>query len=108
MAVASKVYITQNNTQDIKLFGLMDQDSGLFWTAATATANLYDQNGNLVQEVSNVPLNYIPNSLGNYLGTVTTDDSIAVGGGYRLVIEAAQGGSLYHIEVPCEVIVRVN
>lgn len=107
MAVQSPAQITQGNTQDINLYGLQDIDTLIFWDAAVATANLYDQNGNLTM-VQNVTLTYLAGTLGNYQGTITTDFSMCVGGGYTLKIDAAQGGAILHLELPAVVIVRTS
>lgn len=107
MAVPAQVSITQGNTQDIKVYGLQDIDTLQFWNAASASANLIDQSGNPTM-VQGVILNYVADSLGNYSGEITTDYTLLVGGGYTLIIDASEGGAVFHIEIPARVIVRVN
>lgn len=107
MPARAKVQFTQDNTQDIKLFNLQDIVTGQYWDAATASATLYDENGNAT-EVSSVTLNYVTASAGNYVGTVTTTFAMPVGGGYTLKIDATQGGNKFHLELPAEVIQRTS
>lgn len=105
MTVPSLVTITQNNTQDIKIYGLQDADTLVFWNAAVASASLIDPFGNATI-ITGLPLIYTGDSLGDYVGVVTTDGSLAVGTGYRLVLDAYQGGSRFHQELPAQVVVR--
>lgn len=107
MATQSPIVFTQGNTQDIRLFNVQDVDSGQFWTAAVAAATLYDQNGNatMVQDVS---LLYQAGTNGNYIGTVTTDFSMPIGGGYTLQIDASQNGASLHLELPAIVKARTS
>lgn len=107
MAIQRPVIFTQDNTQDIKVFNLQDIDSGQFWNVATATATLWDENGNKTM-VQNVLLAYIPGSSGNYSGTVTTDFSMPIGGGYTLIIDATQNAAKFHLELPAEVVARTS
>jgi hypothetical protein len=107
MSIPQKVTIWLSNTQDLKLFGLQDIDTLLFWDAAVVSGTLIDENGNVTM-IQNVPLAYVPGTNGNYVGVVTTDDSLVVGGGYRLVLDAVQGAARYHLELPAEVKVRAS
>ena len=106
MAVPSQVVFTQGNTQDIRIYGLQDIRTGLFWNAATASGALFDQNGNATEVL--VALTYQTSSTGNYFGSVTTDFNLDIGGGYVLKLDATQGGSKFHMELPARVIARVS
>lgn len=105
MSVPLQVYITQGNTQDLKLIGLQDIDTLVFWNAATASASLYDRWGNPTV-LTGIMLTYIPGSLGQYVGTFTVGYDLPVGSGYTLKLDAAEGGAAFHLELFAEVIVR--
>lgn len=108
MSIQNPIIITQGNTQDIKVYNLQDIDSGQFWNAATAQATLMDEYGNVVPSIDNVTLNYVAGSNGNYSGSVTTDFSMPIGGGYTLIIDATQNGARFHLELPAQVVARTS
>ena len=107
MSVRNKAYILyQTNTQEIKLFGVHDGDTGDFWTSAVIQATLQDQNGAQVAGCINVSLVYQAGSNGNYFGTVQQDFSPPIGDGYVLIVDGDEGAVHLHLEVPVEVQAR--
>lgn len=96
----------QDNTQEIKLFGLHDGDTGAFWTTAVVAATLVDQNGTQVQGCISIPLNYQATSNGNYFGTVQSTFAPDIGDGYVLIVDGDQGAVHLHLEIPTEVKAR--
>lgn len=107
MAVANKaLLIYQDNTQDIKLYGLHDGDTGDFWTAGIVNATLKDQNGTDVAGCIAISMIYQPASNGNYFGTVQADFAPSIGDGYVLIVDGDEGPVHLHLEVPTEVQAR--
>lgn len=104
MVIPLKVIFVQGNTQDVNLDGLQDIDTLVFWTAATATGQLVDQNGTVV--IQPFILNNTGSGTGSYLGTITTDFSVSVGEGYVLVLDAQQSGVVFHLELPAAMTIR--
>jgi len=107
MAIQKPVVITQGNTQDLRIYNLQDTVTLVFWNTASASANMYDQYGNLT-EVQGVVLGYDGGGTGNYVGTVTTTFVMAIGGGYIMKIDAVQSGARFHMELPAVVIARTS
>ena len=107
MTVPAQILISQGNTQTIYVYGLLDNVTLAYWDAATASASLFDQNGNPT-EVVGVSLGYQAGSNGNYVGTVTTTFAMAIGSGYIFKISATQGGKNFYIELPAQVIARTS
>lgn len=107
MTLASeKKIFYQNNTQQVQLYGVKDETTGLFWTTGTITATLYDQNGNQVAGLIGIPLTLQAGGLGNYFGTVTATFKPDVGDGFILMVDGDQGASHLHLEIPVEVRAR--
>jgi len=98
--------IYQDNTQEIKIFGLHDGDTGVFWITAVVNATLVDQNGTQVPGCIGISLVYQPTSNGNYFGVVGADFAPAIGDGYVLVVDGDQGAVHLHLEIPVEVQAR--
>lgn len=107
-AVPAKLVLYQDNTQQIRVFGLQDQTTGSFITTATMTATLIDKDRNQVAGLIAIPLTFQPGSNGNYFGLVGPDFSPTVGTDYTLVLEGDNGGSHLHIEILAEVAVRTK
>jgi hypothetical protein len=100
MPVPAILFINPQNTQTVKLNGLKDIVTGNFLDSAVITATLYDQYGNADSIFNNITLNYVPGSSGNYLGIVSgVGFSPMLGSGYKLKIDANQGGILGHWEI---------
>jgi len=98
--------MTQDNTQTIKLFGLHDADTGVFWTLGVLSATLVDQNGTNVPGCIGIAMLYQSASNGDYFGTVESDFAPAIGDGYVLIVDGDQGAVHLHLEIPTEVQAR--
>lgn len=103
-----KLCLYQGNTGQVLVNGLQDND-GNYLNAATLTATLLDQNRTVVAQLQNIPLAYVPNSNGDYLGNVDVPFTPVVGSEYTTIIDGDSGAeSHFHLEVPTEVKVRTN
>ncbi len=102
----TKIVYDQNDNL-IKVNGLEDDAAaGTYLNAATVTATLQDPDGSDVTGATNITLNYIAASNGNYEGTIESTVTLTVGPGYLLVIDADEGGVVGHWELEAEVIAR--
>lgn len=106
-AVPAKLLLYQDNTQRVKVFGLRD-DSGAFLNDSVMEATLLDINRTEVPGCIGISMAYVPDTNGNYVGTVTSDFKPPVGSDYTMIIEGDEGDSHLHMELPTEVRVRVN
>lgn len=107
-ATQSKFLMYPGNTQIIQLIGLQDLVSGSYLNAATITATLVDDNGNVVSsELNQVNFTYVTASNGNY-NCVFGDPNFqpAVGTSYQLIIDGNQGSSYLHLELLVEMVAR--
>lgn len=101
--------IYQGNTQDMKLFGLQDIDTGTFWNAAVATGTLYDANGNAVSGCTGVSLIYQNGTNGNYVGTFGDANFMPpLGTEYTLQLDADQGAAHFRVRLPARVLERTG
>lgn len=115
MSIPAKVMIFPNNDQVHTLTGLQDVLTGIYQDAATVTMTLYDQTGNVVTGLVNIPLNYIAASNGDYNAAVPAfnygpppNPDQPILGGFTLVITAVQSGVQYQISIPAEMDLRRN
>lgn len=114
MAVPIKMVFTRKNDQFIEIDGLQDPTTGAFVNNATVTATLVDQYGNAVPGCTNVTLNYLATTNGNYRGLVEQTFNPIIGAGYTLQVTATAPGQgvdntvdLF-LEIPAVVTPRVN
>lgn len=107
-AVPAKLILYQDNTQQIRLYGLQDVSVSppVFITTATITASLEDEDGNPVSNLQAIPLVFQTNSNGNYFGLVTSAFSAPVATNYKLIIDGDNSGSHLHMEILTEVRAR--
>jgi len=110
MPIPSVIYVNPKNTQVVSLKFLKDLSTGSFLNAAAVTATLFDQFGNIDPIFQNITLNYINGSQGNYQGVVAGgfNPPQGLGSGYKLIIDANQGGVLGHWEIPVTVRQRTS
>lgn len=109
-AVPAKLILYQDNTQQIRLYGLQDvtQTPPAFVSTATITASLEDEDGNPVANLQGITLTYQSGSNGNYFGTITANFEPPIATQYKLVIDGDNNGNHLHIEIPTEVRARNN
>jgi hypothetical protein len=99
--------IYRDNDNLIRVTGLRDiSASGDYLNAATVTANLYDDDGNLVSQSGGITLSYVSGSTGDYEGVLQSTESLTVGDEYKLEIDADEGGAVGHWKVECEIVER--
>ena len=102
------IYLYPSNTQLISITGLQDQVTGNYLDAATISATLYDRLGNADGVLNGVTCTYQAGTQGNYQGVVPNSFNAAVGGGYMLVIVAAQAGIQSQWTIPVIVKARAQ
>jgi len=107
-AVPARVVLYQDNTQQIRVFGLKDITTDTYITTATMSATLLDKDRNQVVGLIGIALNFQASSNGDYFGIVASDFKPTVATDYTLVLEGDNGGSHLHIEIPAEVRVRIK
>lgn len=105
-AVPSKVTLAQDNTQQVRIYGLLDVTTNVYASGATMTATLLDTNRNPVAGLNGIVLAFQSGSNGNYFGTVTNSFAPTPGTDFTLVLDGDNGSSHLHIEIPTEVGVR--
>jgi hypothetical protein len=96
---AAKYPLYPGNDNVLTLTGLSDLLTGQFQNGAVVTATLYDQFSNPVPGASNIVMNYVAASNGNYQGIIPgiTFNPIPLPpgtnptGGYKLVVTAVSG-----------------
>lgn len=109
MAVPKFITLYVLNDQYLEVDGLADAVSGVFDPNATFTANLYDLTGAVVPTFTGpVTLNYVAASNGIYRGVVTNTFNPPIGGGYTMKLDAVDGTTKLHIEIPVVVLVRTS
>jgi hypothetical protein len=109
-ATPAKLIITQGNTQTLVVNGVYDNVLNQYWASgASITGNLYDSNGAPVQECINVPLNFVPGSIGVFQGSFG-DASFqpTVGTEYTLYLDGSYGNAVLHMEILVEIRARSN
>ena len=107
LATRPKLTFYQSNTQDIKIFGVIDNDTGLYWNSASIAATMLDLDGNPIPECTAVVLTYQTATNGDYVGTFGDNNfTPAIGTGYTLVIDGDQGPAHLHLEIPVEIKAR--
>ena len=104
--IPSIIYLFPLNTQIIEIDGLKDVVSGTFLDSATATATLYNNQGQADSILNNITMNYIAASNGQYQGTVPDTFNAPLGSGYTLVITAVQAGVQAQWTIPVQVKAR--
>lgn len=107
-AVPARLVLYQDNTQQVRVFGLQDITTGNYITTATMSATLLDKDRKQVPGLIGIAMNFQATSNGDYFGIVTSDFKPPVATDYTLILEADDGGSHLHIEIPTEVRVRVK
>ncbi len=104
--IPSIVYLHPENTQPIEVQGLQDKISGSYLNGASVTATLLDDRGNPDPVLNNLPMAYLTDTNGNYLGIVPDTFSAALGSGYTLQITANQSGTQALWSIPAKVQLR--
>ena len=92
MPIPPVIVLYPLNTQVITITGLQDIVTGTFLNAATVTATLLDQFGNIDPDINQLPLSYVLGSSGQYQGVVADTFNAKLGSGYTLRIQADQAG----------------
>jgi hypothetical protein len=99
-----KQIIYPGNTNLINVTDLYDSNTGQFLNAATLSATLYDDQGNVVAGCDGVVLTYVPGSNGQYKGTFGDNTfNPPPGTGYLLVISGSEAGGYVEIQITIEV-----
>jgi hypothetical protein len=106
MAVPSRLEALKLNDLTLLITGLYNDVDDTYLNAATVTATLYDGAGAAVSGFTSIGLSYIAASNGNYRGMVPESFNPALGDEYVLKIDAVQGSSVLHVEIPTSVRVR--
>jgi hypothetical protein len=101
-----KKILFKSNDQVIEVFGLKNVLTGAFLNAATVTATLKNRSGQNVAGLTDLPLNYVAGSNGDYRGQVEETFNPPQRDGYTLIIDAAEGGLVGHWEFPARVEAR--
>lgn len=95
------------NSQDMKVEGVQDIDTGSFWNVPTLTGNLFDQYGNLV--LGPVVMSYIPSSNGDYSGVCgDANFNPPPGKSYVMTVEGDNAGIHLFIDLLAEVAPRTG
>lgn len=105
--IPNVIYLFPKNTQVIEIDGLQDAVTGNFLNTATATATLFDINGDADPILNAIPMTYVPSSNGIYQGIVPDTFNAALGK-YTLVITATQGSVQALWSIPAQVRVRTS
>lgn len=100
------IFLYPLNTQVVQITELQDQVSGQFLVVANVFATLYDRRGNPDPVFNNISLGYVPGTDATYQGQVPATFDAALGGGYKLVLVAQQGGVQAEFTIP--VIVKLR
>jgi hypothetical protein len=113
MSIPTKVMIYPNNDQVHTLTGLQDVLTDLYQDTATVTMTLFDQLGNPVAGLTNITLNYVSGSNGDYNAAVPAfsygpppNPDQPILGGFTLQVTAVQSGVQYQINIPAEMDLR--
>ncbi len=106
MAVPSKLIFYKSNDQVVEVSGLADGITGDYISSATLTASLYDRAGTVVPGLNAIPLVCTDPATGTYRGQVEETFNPTKGGGYTLKIDAEDGTTVLHLEIPVEIRVR--
>jgi hypothetical protein len=106
MAVPSKLILYKKNDQYVEISGLADGLTAAYMNAATVTATLKARDGTNVTGLTNITLSYVAASDGVYRGQVAETFDPTAGGGYTLHIDATQGSTTAHLEIPVEIKIR--
>lgn len=104
----AQLTLYQYNSQWLQVTGLCD---GLnptnFKNSATLTATLYDVTGTAVPGLTDVSLQYVTSSNGNYQYLIPSTFAPQAGPPYTLKIDGTDSdGNVIHLELSCAVAVR--
>jgi hypothetical protein len=94
------------NDQYVEITGLKDTITDAFVNTATVTATLYNRNGVAMENFTDISLDYLAASNGNYRGFISEAFNAAVGSDYTLVLEVVSGSNNLRAEYDAEVTVR--
>lgn len=101
--IPTAVVFWKKNTMYIDLGGLYDTDSMAWVNDATVQVTLYDSASNVVAGVSGVMCMYVPNSNGNYKGSIPYSFNPLEGDDYEMNIQVDAGGSRNNHRLPAVV-----
>lgn len=108
MPVPAVLYLNPKNSQVINIGFLKDIATNAFLDTAVITATLVDQYGNQDPIFNAIQVAYQVGSQGNYVGVVPGGFNPSLGSGYKLLIDANQGGVIGHWEVPVTIKARTQ
>ena len=106
MSAPGRLTISKANDQTLKIVGLQNADTLDYFNASTVTATLYDSAGSAVTGLTSVSFSYVSGSNGNYTGSVSESFDPSIGTDYTLKIDASEGSTVGHWEIPVSVRVR--
>lgn len=86
------LYLFPKNTQIVTITELQDQVTGQFLTNANVVATLYDRRGVRDSIFNNITMAFVLGSDATYQGQVPATFDARLGGGYKVVLIAEQGG----------------
>ncbi len=94
------------NDQYVEITGLKDTITDTFVNSATVTATLFNRNGVAMENFTDISLDYVSASDGDYRGFISEAFNAAVGDDYTLVVEVVSGSNNLRAEYDAEVVVR--
>lgn len=81
------------NTNDVQIVGLQNNDDDSFINDATCVLELLDSSGNGVSGATNISMDYVAGSDGNYEGAIPHSVSLTEDAEYTIHVTATKEGA---------------